>query len=217
MKEFIQGKRVALIGGSIKAVGTGLGEYIDAHNTVVRINIHWPCSKYLNPQRDTTEDIGKRTDVLILSSAAVAFERFLKLKDEDVKLVMLRYKRRDYKKITNYCNQAGIPHKLYSYPKPDIQGMIFTGILALCGILSENPKEVFMTGFDFYVDDIRPQCHHRKGSPVYSASESSRDYFLNHIMSDKRVLMADHVRESLFRPMPRPYEHEAEQRNIRMI
>lgn len=206
MKELIEGKRVVVVGGSPKVVGTGLGEFIDDHDTVVRINIHWPCSLYVEEPFDDTEDIGQRTDLLFLNAAnGGSLEAFKTLKE--IKWVIFPGKGKpdsNYYPIRDYCKDNGIVCELfrpYRIAVVNLERKSFAGTLALLAILYQKPKEVFITGFDFYVDDYRKLAHGGNNGKRHDG-ESDRDYFLKHIVTNPCLKMADHVRESLHRDMP---------------
>ena len=58
LAELIEGKTVAFVGPSAHLIGTGLGEYIESHDIVVRVNqtVEIPSHRW--------DDYGSRTDVL---------------------------------------------------------------------------------------------------------------------------------------------------------
>ena len=194
---------MAVVGGSPKVVGTCLGNFIDDHDTVVRINIHWPCSLYIEEPFDDTEDIGQRTDLLFLNAVnGGSLEVFKALKK--TKWVIFLGKGKldsNYIPIRDYCKDNGIVCEVFRRYRIAIIGSkrkSFAGTLALLAILYHKPKEIFMTGFDFYIDDYRKIVHSDNGP---HNAESDRDYFLKHIATDPCLKMADHVRESLHRDM----------------
>lgn len=55
---FVRGRRVAVVGPSRSAVGSGFGGVVDAHDLVVRLNHGWPVPEPLQA------DLGRRMDIL---------------------------------------------------------------------------------------------------------------------------------------------------------
>lgn len=201
MKDLIFGKRVAVVGGSPKVVDTGLGEFIEDYDTIVRINIHWPSCMYLRDPIDCTEDVGRRTDVLFMNPFnGGGLEAFRNL--EGVKYVIFTKRgdgRTNYPSIKDYCDSKNIPCDVYrdNYGKLKISERMFAGTLALMALMQEEPEEIFMTGFDFFVDDYREVVH---GGSHDAAKD--RDLLMKQVFKDPRVKMAEHVRDSLGKEMP---------------
>ena len=59
LEKLISGKSLAYVCPSPHLVGKGMGEYIDSHDLVVRVNQNFA------PTEDTWKDYGKRTDILV--------------------------------------------------------------------------------------------------------------------------------------------------------
>ena len=64
---------IHLVGGASTILGTGYGPQIDAADVVVRINVHWPCPAWHQPQYDAMADVGQR--ILDSMVERTAFER----------------------------------------------------------------------------------------------------------------------------------------------
>ena len=59
LEKLVEGKSLAYVCPSPHLVGKGMGNYIDSHDIVVRVNQNFA------PTEDTWEDYGKRTDILV--------------------------------------------------------------------------------------------------------------------------------------------------------
>jgi hypothetical protein len=198
--KFVSGKRVAIVGGSPKIIGTELGEYIDSHDIVVRVNLHWPCPRRLmggdgvaRPEINLTRDIGNRTDILFHNGNKIGGS-LEEVKDlQGLKhVIMLGSLDREmiYDAIMAWCEEQSIPclwfDQYYSYLRyPKCLG----GMMALFTMLEHDVKELFVAGYGFY--DSEP--NYRKVNQCHRPKQES-EIFKEHILPDKRVILADHVK-----------------------
>lgn len=210
--DLIRGKRVAVIGGSSELVGIQQGSHIDSHDVVLRVNLHWPCPIFYEPQHDATEDIGERTDIVFQAMAAWRHERFLAMPAP--KLVLLRGAASILRKgtsaapdwsfphlelITEGCRSRGVELQ-YASPTYDHLYPCWspnTGLLALKCVMEENPAEVYVAGFDFSF------FHYRAVNFTNHEPLLDRKYFRDQIASDPRVRLHSIVRKA----MEMEYEH----------
>ena len=193
----VRRKSIAVIGGSNNLVGIGQGDYIDSHDVVLRINLHWPCPIFHEPQQDVTCDIGQRTDILFQAIAAWRPERFFSMSPQ---LVMIRGDKDflvnfvtphhpyhwlypKYQQILEDCESKGVEvehfHPNYGHLYPTWNPN--TGLLALKTVMFENPSKVYVVGFDFST------THNQAINWTNHDPGHDREYFRKHIAIDPRV------------------------------
>ena len=221
--EMVRGKSVAVVGGSNLLEGIGQGEYIDSHDVVLRVNLHWPCPIFLEDQRDLSVDIGQRTDIVFQAVSAWRPGRFHQM---DIKLVIIRGNDRFvqdflshdtpthwlhpmFLQILDDCEQRGTAVEYFS-PKYDHiypEWNPNTGLLALKTVMYEEPSKVYVAGFDFSV------FHNRVVNWYHHDPLKDRQYFRNHIATDPRVEMHPIVRKAV----ESDYVHPTFSPQIKMI
>lgn len=213
LEDFVNGKRVAVIGGSESVIGTRFGKKIDSYDVVVRINCHWPCPLKLRPACDATEDIGKRTDIFFGSFGYLQMSRFKRMK-VNMKLVVFNNFKNNHNSLEYYerkkqdwndkqtekfdelekmLKRRNIEYYWYAerHEVPKTSFKATSGLLALLALLSKEPTEIFVTGFDFYTLGT-PQMAWINHDPL-----RERNYFREHVASDKRVVLDDTAEKSL--------------------
>lgn len=174
MKEIIRDKTVALVGPAKYMVGSCLGEEIDQHDVVVRIN------RSIETTKQYSNDVGTKTDVLyscLIESAACAGKLDAsKLKnDYGVKFICVP-PQSDYRGIshkTAFHNMVNIKtvkkiikllplriieHQMHTELAKKVQCRPNTGFLAIYDLLNFNPSTLSIYGFSFYLDGFIPGC-----------------------------------------------------------
>tara|TARA_R110002020_G_scaffold47937_2_gene137039 strand:+ start:97911 stop:98648 length:738 start_codon:yes stop_codon:yes gene_type:complete len=160
----LKGKRVAIVGPADSAYSTGLGDYIDGFDFVVRVN----RAPYIVATGKFKADIGTRTDILF-HSFHENDESGGGILDFDM------YKKQSLKYLINpRNNRAGIQMTLNFYKKYHQSQKVFTlpkklhqlvceplgefrptiGYLALMSLLHSQFSELYITGFTFYKTDF---------------------------------------------------------------
>lgn len=159
-KEFLRGKRVALVGPASTLHGQGFGDFIDAHDVVVRLNHAWPLPK------DARVDIGSRIDVIYHNlnprNQRILRKHVLKMKKEGLKWLVCshpankaKYRHRHHRfRRTNKgaLRFRAIPTLVKRRLRPHV-GFANTGMIAIVDLLRFPIKSLHVTGFSFYTTD----------------------------------------------------------------
>ena len=151
-KKLIENKRVIFVGPSRILEGTQKGEWIDDFDVVVRTNGAFPVKDYYEI------DYGKRCDVLYVN---VSFSKMAKpfpvktYKEKGMSWICFKSQNMTDTESLNYYTQylkcrsfAHIIQKLNS----EVHGLL-TGSALLADILDNDPKELWVTGVDYYVNN----------------------------------------------------------------
>jgi hypothetical protein len=217
----VRGRSVAVIGGSNLLEGIQQGEYIDSHDVVLRVNLHWPSPIFIKGEDgwnkddiwsdskpvDLTADIGKRTDIVFQAVSAWRPKRFAAM---DVKLVVVRGDpnfQRDflasegtkhwlYPRFAELCRDCEEKGTTVEYFSPQYNHLYpkwspNTGLLALKTVMYEQPSKVYVVGFDFSV------FHNRVVNWINHDPHKDREYFRDHIATDPRVELHSIVQEAM--------------------
>ena len=199
-KILLKDKRVCIVGPSPGIMGEGSGELIDSFDVVVRINHGWPI-----PQ-EYVKDYGRRTDVLyhLLRRGAVKTSKSItEAKNDGVSWVVSVYpesqKHRvnDFLKLNNgwngIVNFRCVEEKTRQTVRNTTRSSPNSGIIAILDLLDNGVKELYVTGFSFYVDGYYPGYGGRKGitSPITARGghnqENHLEYFRRLYKEDKRL------------------------------
>jgi hypothetical protein len=171
LSKLIENKRVVLVGPGQYLVGKKLGDTINGYDTVCRVN-------YMAPDKYNA-DYGNRADIMFYNCSTKSLPQmkshFKAYPDfgQNLKLVVCpaikvlgpeQWKKwpmdyisptvANFKSINIYNTDfywIGVGNYRYLFdlidcPEPN------TGLLAILMILEHNPKELFVTGFTFYVN-----------------------------------------------------------------
>jgi hypothetical protein len=208
LSRLIENKRVVLVGPAQYLVGKKLGPIINGFDTVCRVNYMAPC--------EFTSDYGNRTDIMFYNCAALSLKQMKQhLKEypdfgKKMKLVVCPVVKSlgpdkweewedDYvsKVVSNFdsinvynndFHWIGIKNYKYLFSlinrkEPN------TGPLSMSIILEHNPKELFITGFTFYIDKemayfngYATQVPNWKGIPGH-AQKHQIEFFKSNILS----------------------------------
>ena len=201
--KFIEGKTVAIVGPAQYMMGKNLGEEIDNHDIVVRINRSIEsCNKF-------SSDIGKRTDVLY-SCMIEKPENAGKINIEDwieknISFICVPPKSTmggvansssqiadsaNYEKFIatkNKINTRIIDAQLNNSVAREVSCRPNTGYLAIFDILAHSPSKLSIYGFSFYLDGFIKNTK-------AGISGMSEDDFANKCFNSKR-----HVQSNLWR------------------
>ena len=197
---FVSGKRVAVVGGSPKIIGTELGETIDSYDVVVRINVHWPCPRRLFngngkilPRASFIRHIGNRTDILFHNGCNIGGTLKDVQKLQGLKHVVLlgaTHRKSICDPIQNWCKEQSIPLLWFDHYYNHLRyHRALGGMLAIKSLLDDGVDELFMAGFDFYQEEPK-----YKTVLVSHLIHNDVKFFKKYILADKRTIMADHVR-----------------------
>ena len=77
LKNLVKNKTVAIVGPSPHLVNTGLGEFIDSHDLVIRINEILPSGYF--------QDYGSKTDIVFLNLGNDWLEITIEMINKDIK------------------------------------------------------------------------------------------------------------------------------------
>jgi len=192
----VKGKRVAIIGPSPHLVGKNIGEYIDDYDLVCRVNS-------IVPVESIRCDYGKRTDILIHGFGTPTIhetydlinkdiEHFEKLKFVVCPVIKSEHSETDYLKWNedrkspvvdnfNLINRFNLPFywigvrdykTLYSRVGQEPN----CGMLGVMLLLESQVKELFVTGFSFYLGGNTKESLYCPGHlyPSYLESKTER-------------------------------------------
>jgi hypothetical protein len=152
------GKRVIIVGPSVRIQQCKLGQFIDDFDIVVRLNKSLPVPDYMH------EHIGSRTDVLYNSCNTTDYPGENRLdpiffQKNGIKYIRCPYPpivpfRKDIKAFQNR-NRNSIP---FGYIDPDYYRRLryslgtrpYTGTCAIADLLRHDIKQLFIMGVDFY-------------------------------------------------------------------
>ena len=205
-KKRIEGKSIALVGPAAYLQGSKYGKKIDNHDTVVRINRGVELvDKY-------EEDIGKQTDILyscLIEKAANAGKvNGKRLKEKyGVKYLCappestfdgIATKSKFHhmvndntvKEILRHIPVRIVDHGLHTDLAKKVKCRPNTGFLAIYDLLQQNPKELSIYGFSFYLDGFMPGC---KEGIIQEKNKTEKE-FANDCFNSKR-----HIQKNLWR------------------
>lgn len=191
----VHNKKVALVGPSPHLVGAGIGGLLDEYDIVCRVNEVLPIG--------LEQDYGSKTDILFYGcnkNNVGNFEKTMTLLHEErpedlgnVKFFMASQRRYDSVNIFAMEQFLSILHSKAPHITNGIVSMSYwtfwqrwigthpnTGILALLMLANEAPRELFLTGFSFYSQGLKPnQRHHSSyieygGDAAYNKTTMSK-------------------------------------------
>ena len=176
MKEWFEGKSVALIGNSMSIFDKKYGAEIDSHDVVVRLN----KAAMLYSNMDSTKSHGKRTDVWIFWNTSEYKNHFPKW--PNVKKMHAGHQAR-FDANTKHCN--------FVYPmKPNYENLRkksgthnnpTTGLIAIDWIMYCNPKSLDIYGFDW------------KETPTFTDPKRVRDRVCPHDFVTEKAYVANEI------------------------
>ncbi len=162
--DLVKDKTVAYVCPSPHLEGKGMGEFIDSHDLVVRVNQNY------TPNEATWEDYGKRTDILVNCLNEIKIRAL----SENLDYVhSLRYilgpmvSVWDKPKIDSFLESTGVPHQnvcdgyLFKVFK-EVGTTVNTGLTGILTLLHYPVKELFVTGMTFFNMNKMGRIYHDK-------------------------------------------------------
>ena len=160
IKHLVKGKRVAIVGAANSTLNTGLGEYIDGFDYIVRIN----KAPHLIHTGIHDKDIGRKIDILFHSFYENEKSGGGKLDIELYNRLGVKYlinpisSSKGNRVIFNFYKKYLTSYKTYRISKSDYYSIkkklgLYTptiGFCALMQVLESDCKEVYITGFTFF-------------------------------------------------------------------
>ena len=168
LENYIQGKKIIIVGPSPHLIGKQKGSFIDSFDTVIRVNEFG-----ITP--DLEKDYGSRTDISFLTLSEEAIQIYLQMKEdvnyENLKLIVHPRDEYNFNPLTNIREEINVKeyYKLlnlnvdfYQITEPSFKKRfdIFecfpsTGSLAMIEILNYKFSELYICGFSFYTTKYR--------------------------------------------------------------
>lgn len=171
LENMVKGKKVIIVGPSPHLMGKNLGEYIDSHDIVCRVNNL--------PSIDLKSDYGSKTDILFHNCASTFLDYFKTqmLEDDRYKKIKLVYcpvlKSVGSDNIANIV-RLGVSPVANNFPKINVYNLPFEaidtntyakyymamqaepncGMMAIVLLLGSLVDSLFITGFSFYAQGI---------------------------------------------------------------
>jgi len=148
-KQWIEGAKVIFVGPSPILKERNLGKFIDKYDIVVRTNgaTRFPL--------EVQKDYGKRTDVLYVNTQFTQDNHPFNIREmQKAKLKWLCFKNNKYNRMEYYqpyFQTRHINHVIHQLHKLPISGLLY-GNAVIADILAQNPKELFLTGIDCYIN-----------------------------------------------------------------
>lgn len=215
--EFLAGKRVIVVGPAGYLLGKGLGQWIDDHDLVVRLN--WGAPVPAN-QKD---DLGSRTDILYKRLLKLGHIDFIDLQEwysEKMQWVIAvdrgqqNNSQRYFETMMssssiNYTIERTTRNELHR----DLNTSPFVGIVAISHLLRHQVASIDVVGMDFYSSGYSPgyggreyrEHHNRKEgtpSPRHNIRQQMK-WLIDTAKSDGR-LHFDEVLTEILREVPAP-------------
>ena len=170
-QDYLNGKKVALVGPAEYLTKLNTGKYIDSFDVVVRIN---RGTEVINKYFDS---IGSRTDIL--------YNCLIKSPDNGGDIKVKEYKKNKIKWIATtpspYLNEGSKPNELhkmvswftvfklklnfnfhimdqkkYSLINKKVESRANTGFASIFDLLNHDISKLYITGFSFYLDNFMP-------------------------------------------------------------
>jgi len=204
-KELIQNKKVAIVGPANYLVGSGYGKEIDEHDVVVRIN------RGIELVFEYAEDIGRKADILY----SCLIEKPANAGKLDGKTLKERYgveylvappqssfdgvshstsfhhlvSKKTVEDISNYMPIRIVEHDFHTYLAKKVNCRPNTGFLAIYDLLMQEPENLSIYGFSFYLDGFIPGC--KEG--IVQEQNKNEEQFAEQCFTSKR-----HIQENMW-------------------
>lgn len=198
-RDWLRGKRVAIVGPASTLQGLSLGELIDSYDVVVRLNASLPLNA------ESLCDYGARTDILYHCMIEKGGREFWQLVDGwGLRFICSSFPNKAWGSFQNnmdyYMKNAVTPFRLvgrdaWHYLSKQINGKPTSGISAIVDLLSLEIESLFVGGFSFYQTGYRKGYHNKSPDvhvPVLFRCErhmpsAEFEFFKSEIISDPRV------------------------------
>jgi len=155
-KDFLRGKRVALVGPSKTVMMQENGQLIDSYDIVVRLNNMLGFDKSLH------KHLGSRTDVVYATLDDPPKKMAIQCIKNSVKYLSSSYPKDEWffskrmknnvellKHVDKFCTVT-LPSEPYFTIKKETNSRPNTGFSAIIDLLSSELEELYITGVDFY-------------------------------------------------------------------
>ena len=197
-KEFVSGKRIALVGPASTLKDQRMGTMIDAHDIVVRLNHSWPLPKAFQ------EDIGTRVDVIYhnmnFTKQKMTRKEIVRMHRDGVKWmisthpaseVRFRYRLRKFSKMNKgLLNFRALPGSLKKRMQKRVKHPN-AGLMAIEDLLRYPIRSVYVTGFSFYTTGYLKYPNYRqsyaKRAVRHHDQNQNKSYFCRLITRDSRI------------------------------
>jgi hypothetical protein len=174
MKEWFEGKTVALVGNAMSLFDKEYGEEIESHDVVVRLN----KAAMLYDRFDAEKSHGNRTDVWMFWRTGEYKKHFSRV-NKNIKKMHMGHQ--DRRAIDLTTVDFVYPDSLYGplKRKAGKHNNPTTGLMALDYISSCNPKQLSVYGFDW------------KATPTYTDPDRKKDKTCPHDFETEKQYCAD--------------------------
>jgi hypothetical protein len=178
-KNFLENKRVAIVGPSESAFFNENGKYIDSFDIVVRIN------RGIELVQGKESFIGSKTDILYNSlDFNIISGGTLEGVNDQVKFICCPYSIEEHTyndtfitSVFDKFNIRFIDTEVYNKLKLDTQSRINSGFGAIVDLLQYNVQQLFITGIDFYRSFYHKNyCSERNRSVTVKAIEEELEF-----------------------------------------
>jgi len=152
--EFLDNKRVVLVGPSGHLKGSNRGKLIDAYDVVVKMNVG-----YVVPDK-LINDYGRRLDVYYCSVSTYFFRnnRLFNCFDRNKNIIWMigtGLHRGNLAKVRDIKGSEGtqflnVDQKIYKKAASDLRKGPSTGIIVIMDLLQYNIKKLYITGITFF-------------------------------------------------------------------
>lgn len=157
LKNYLKGKKVVLVGPADTLQGQEMGEFIDNHDVVVRLNHAWPLPA------EYKKDIGTRIDILYHNlnpkKQRIRKVDVRRMRQDGVKWIIsthpaarLRYRlrqRRVRRVSQGVVKLKAVPLSVKKRLRPAV-GSANGGFMAIVDLLRYPIDKLYVTGFSFY-------------------------------------------------------------------
>ena len=183
-RKLIKGKRVIYVGPAATLEGKEMGEFIDSFDVVIRSN-----NSYQIPD-ESQVDYGSRCDILYASGV---FRKQNIINSENTEHIKLVCSNRKFHSVIDKC-------RVFRMDRIKNQKRFLTGIYSLIDILNQNPRELYITGMDFYqsekmytdfykIGDLHTADNAKKTLNTYHDVDKDLEYFKKHIAFKPNVTL----------------------------
>jgi hypothetical protein len=188
LTEYIKNKTVIFVGSCPNMLGRGLGKFIDSYDIVARAN----GSINLIEDENFQKDFGSRCNLLYINNQFHRHNKPLPVADyvaKGVKMIALKHCPTRYR--IDYCNQIStrVISDVIRLIVPKLPSCTM-GNFAWTDILQARPRELFLTGVDFFASrNIKDN-----GNDIYH--EYIDGYLQDSIRKEAKVLNSKKSRDS---------------------
>ena len=194
----LTGKEVAIVGPAAYMIGSGLGNEIDDHDVVVRLN------RGIESIVDYSSDIGSRTDILYSCliekpGNAGPYEPENLISDYNIKAVVAPphsdfqgfagstqlhelVNRDKARRLSSLVPLRIVDHKFHNQLALAVQCKPNTGFMAIYDLLRFDISKLSVYGFSFYLDGFIPGCK----AGVEQTQKMTEEQFAEKCFNSKR-------------------------------